>query len=74
MSGDEVLLPHAAPYLFAHSRTMGAPMSNHVPPSTNETAFSCPHCDAYTSQTWFNIYGQARSETIRGSAGKFSPD
>ena len=25
-------------------------------PSTNERAFNCPHCQAYTSQTWFEFY------------------
>jgi hypothetical protein len=24
-----------------------------VSPSVNEVAFDCPHCGAYTTQTWF---------------------
>lgn len=27
-----------------------------VPPSTKETAFACPHCGAYTTQTWHDVY------------------
>lgn len=27
-----------------------------VPPSIQETAFSCPHCGAYTSQTWARLF------------------
>lgn len=27
-----------------------------VPPSINETAFDCPHCGAYTTQTWFTSF------------------
>jgi len=26
------------------------------PPSIKETAFDCPHCGAFTTQYWFNIY------------------
>ncbi|MEX0734238.1 MAG: DUF4145 domain-containing protein [Steroidobacteraceae bacterium] len=26
------------------------------PPSINETAFECPHCGAYTTQFWFELY------------------
>ncbi|HAD87193.1 MAG TPA: hypothetical protein DCG48_07510 [Rhodospirillaceae bacterium] len=28
----------------------------HVPPTIEETAFSCPHCGAYTTQYWFNVF------------------
>jgi hypothetical protein len=27
-----------------------------VPPSIQETAFSCPHCGAYTSQSWARLF------------------
>lgn len=27
-----------------------------IPPSIRETAFSCPHCGAYTSQTWAKLF------------------
>lgn len=30
-------------------------MPKQVPPSTNETAFNCPHCGAFTTQHWFNL-------------------
>lgn len=29
-----------------------------VPPSIKETAFNCPHCGAYTSQTWANLFAK----------------
>lgn len=29
----------------------------YVPPSINETAFSCPHCGALAKQTWFALQG-----------------
>lgn len=28
----------------------------YVTPSIDETAFSCPHCGAYTTQTWFKLF------------------
>ena len=28
------------------------------PPSIRRTAFECPHCDAYTTQYWYNLYAQ----------------
>jgi len=28
----------------------------YVPASIRETAFNCPHCGAFTSQTWHNGY------------------
>jgi hypothetical protein len=30
-----------------------------VTPSVREIAFDCPHCGAYTSQTWFNVFAAA---------------
>jgi hypothetical protein len=30
-------------------------MSHVVPPSVRLTAFSCPHCSAFTTQFWFNL-------------------
>lgn len=32
-----------------------------VPPSINETAFNCPHCGAYTSQTWARLFADQLS-------------
>jgi len=32
-----------------------------VPPSIQETAFSCPHCGAYTSQTWAKLFADLLS-------------
>jgi len=29
-----------------------------VPPAAEKGAFSCPHCGAYTSQTWFRLLAQ----------------
>lgn len=29
-----------------------------VPPSIREAAFNCPHCGAYTSQSWANIFAK----------------
>ncbi|MFL9955615.1 DUF4145 domain-containing protein [Paraburkholderia nemoris] len=31
-------------------------MAQHIEPSIGETAFNCPHCGAFTTQTWFNAY------------------
>lgn len=31
-----------------------------VPPSIKETAFDCPHCGAYTTQTWHTLYAESR--------------
>lgn len=32
------------------------------PPSITETAFDCPHCGAYTTQYWFEVYANAREK------------
>ncbi len=32
------------------------------PPSIQETAFDCPHCGAYTTQFWYNVYGDSRDK------------
>lgn len=32
------------------------------PPSITEAAFDCPHCGAYTSQYWFEVYANARDK------------
>lgn len=32
------------------------------PPSIKETAFDCPHCGAYTTQYWFNLYANSREK------------
>ena len=31
-------------------------MKRPVQPSVRETAFNCPHCGAFTTQTWFDLY------------------
>lgn len=31
-------------------------MSKHIEPSISETAFSCPHCGAYTTQHWYHLH------------------
>lgn len=33
-----------------------------APPSITETAFDCPHCGAYTTQYWFEVYANAREK------------
>ena len=30
----------------------------HVVPSTKETAFSCPHCGAFTTQFWHKLFAE----------------
>jgi len=35
-------------------------------PNIKETAFSCPHCGAYTTQYWYNGYVEA----IKDNANK----
>jgi endogenous inhibitor of DNA gyrase (YacG/DUF329 family) len=34
-------------------------------PSTNATAFSCPHCGAYTTQQWFYLFGRQYGDDNR---------
>jgi hypothetical protein len=36
-----------------------------VPPSQNEVAFDCPHCGAYTTQTWYDVVAKRLSEKSR---------
>jgi len=31
-------------------------------PSINETAFDCPHCGAYTTQFWFEVWGKPKGK------------
>jgi len=33
-----------------------------VPPSTNETAFNCPHCGALAKQFWFSLRADANND------------
>ena len=33
-------------------------MSRAVPPSIKETAFSCPHCSAFTTQDWYGLHAK----------------
>ena len=35
------------------------------PASIREVAFDCPHCGAYTTQTWFDVHANARSSESR---------
>ncbi len=37
-------------------------MTNGVEPSISETAFSCPHCGAYTTQFWHKLHAARISE------------
>ncbi len=41
-----------------------------IPPSISATAFDCPHCGAYTTQYWFDVFGQAGDK----NATPFIPD
>ena len=34
-------------------------MSKSVEPSIAETAFSCPHCGAFTTQFWYKLFAEA---------------
>jgi DNA-directed RNA polymerase subunit N (RpoN/RPB10) len=36
-----------------------------VTPSIRETAFDCPHCGAYTTQTWYDLYARLVSGESR---------
>ena len=36
-----------------------------VTPSIRETAFDCPHCGAYTTQMWYDLYAKGRSDEHR---------
>lgn len=36
-----------------------------VPPSIREVAFDCPHCGAYTTQTWFDLHAESRPAEAR---------
>jgi len=36
-----------------------------VHPSIRETAFSCPHCGAYTSQTWYQLFCKTMDGELR---------
>lgn len=40
-------------------------MTKNVTPSIRETAFSCPHCAAFTTQFWFTLYGNRTSSDSR---------
>lgn len=43
---------------------------NEHPPSIRETAFECPHCGAYTTQYWFDLFAKAREN----NSTPFFPD
>ena len=36
--------------------------SKYVPPSVKESAFSCPHCGALTTQYWFDLHADGRKD------------
>ena len=36
-----------------------------VTPSIQETAFDCPHCGAYTTQTWYEVFAKRRPDEYR---------
>ena len=33
-----------------------------IPPSISETAFDCPHCGAYTTQYWIDVFAEHRAK------------
>ena len=33
-----------------------------IPPSISETAFDCPHCGAFTTQYWLDVFGKYREK------------
>jgi len=37
-------------------------MTKEVIPSIKETAFSCPHCSAFTTQFWFGLYAKKKPD------------
>lgn len=37
-------------------------MTTNVAPWVKETAFSCPHCGAYTTQSWYMLYARSLPE------------
>ncbi|MBL9151970.1 MAG: DUF4145 domain-containing protein [Verrucomicrobiales bacterium] len=50
-------------------------MSKSIEPSTKQTAFSCPHCGAYTTQYWYsvrahNLSGERKIPFIPGKEEK----
>lgn len=49
---------------FRHDHAMSAP----VPPSISGRSFSCPTCDAHTSQTWFSLFSNKLDDTTPGTA------
>ena len=40
----------------------GMSMTKRNLPSIQETAFDCPHCGAYTTQYWYDVYADARDK------------
>ena len=36
-------------------------MNKQAPPSINETAFNCPHCEAYAHQNWLTLYAKLQA-------------
>ncbi len=40
-------------------------MSEDTTPLISKTAFSCPHCGAYTTQSWFQLFADSYSEEHR---------
>jgi hypothetical protein len=44
-----------------------------VPPSVTQVAFDCPHCGAYTTHTWYDLYAERVSNDAR-CPGVLSPD
>jgi hypothetical protein len=44
-----------------------------VPPSVTEVAFDCPHCGAYTTHTWFDVFAEQKSKDMR-VPGRLDPE
>ncbi|MGP0592698.1 hypothetical protein ACTRXD_09200 [Nitrospira sp. T9] len=42
-------------------------------PSIEKTAFSCPHCGAYTHQFWYSLFGKKKIIKIQLQTSEEQP-